>query len=154
MDISTLYESRIPTVPATATLAMAARVMGREGVVAVGLAEEGQIVGLLTQDDLGVAAAAGTDPIEALAIDWIPTTLIGATPDESPSSVTRRMRALRLHHLQVIDGGRIIGVVSLDDLDHGRVLFGEETGRLARGVARAPEALVRVSMYDEKAHAI
>jgi len=103
------------TIPAGATLGEAAAQMAARGVGAVVLLDGEAIAAILTERDVMKAVAAGHDG-SAAAADWMtrhPDTI-------EPTDTTDHAASLMIHggfrHLPVVDGGKVVGIVSIRDL--------------------------------------
>ncbi|HYG66494.1 MAG TPA: CBS domain-containing protein [Anaeromyxobacteraceae bacterium] len=101
---------------ATATAADAARVMTERGIGSVGVLEDGQIVGLVTERDLVGSVLAqgcnGDEPIgEAMRRD-LP--LVSSRATETEALALMRDHVTR--HLLVAEDGEIMGLISMRDL--------------------------------------
>jgi CBS domain-containing protein len=97
------------------SLHRAAGLMARHDVDALGVTEEGRLVGLVTERDLvvrGLAAGKGGDA----AIDEVMTrdpVTIEATADAA--AAFRLLRDRTLHRLPVIASGCLVAMLTLDD---------------------------------------
>ena len=103
------------TVPAGATLGEAAAAMAERGVGAVVVLEGETIAAILTERDVMKAVAAGHDG-SAPVSDWMtrhPETI-------EPEDTTDHAASLMIHggfrHLPVVEGGKVVGIVSIRDL--------------------------------------
>jgi CBS domain-containing protein len=99
-----------------ATCAEAARLMADRGIGAVGVRHQGRLVGIVTERDLLAISSEGVDPAATPLVEAIP-----ASPAVVSSCATEREAAelMRLHHtrhLAVMEGGEIVGILSLLDL--------------------------------------
>jgi CBS domain-containing protein len=100
-----------------ATAREAADLMRERHVGAALVVEGGHLVGIVTERDIVYRmVAAGADP-DATRIAGImtanPETL---RPDDSAMDALDKMRAGRYRHLPVLDGGDLVGMVSIRDL--------------------------------------
>ena len=95
----------------------ASRLMRDKKVAAVLVMDGEHLTGILTERDMTVrVVAAGLDadatPVhEVMTAD--PDTL---APDDTASDAIRMMRSRNYRHLPVVDGGRVVGMVSVRDL--------------------------------------
>jgi CBS domain-containing protein len=103
------------TVEPDARLSDAARRMAQRGVGAVLVLEGERLAGILTERDLLKAVAAGfTD--EARVSEWMTRQPETVEPDESTDQAASLMIHGGFRHLPVVDGGRVIGILSIRDL--------------------------------------
>lgn len=100
------------------TVLDAAKMMADRHVGAVLITtKDGRIEGIFTERDLAVRVVAqGRDPATTklnAVMTKNPATL---APNDPPESALERMRAGDFRHLPVVEGSRVIGVVSIRDL--------------------------------------
>lgn len=99
------------------TVRQAARLMREKKIAAVLVMEGERLVGIVTERDMTVrVVAAGLDadttPIsEMMTAD--PDTL---APSDTASDALRMMKSRNYRHLPVVDGGTVVGMVSVRDL--------------------------------------
>jgi len=103
------------TISAEATLGEAATAMADRGVGAVVVLEGDAISAILTERDVMKAVAAGKDG-GAPVTEWMtrhPETI-------EPTDTTDLAASLMIHggfrHLPVVEGGKVVGIVSIRDL--------------------------------------
>jgi CBS domain-containing protein len=105
------------TVPATATVADAARLMREQHIGDVLVTDNSHIRGIVTDRDIAVRAVAeGKDPSKTKVGDIASTDLVTASPDDSIEDAARKMRDKALRRIPVVEGDQPVGVVSLGDL--------------------------------------
>jgi CBS domain-containing protein len=99
------------------TLRQAARLMSERKVgAAVVLDPEAAGPGILTERDVLDAIGAGQDVDEELATNHQTPDLVFASPDWSLESAAAEMIRRRFRHLIVVEGGEIMGVLSMRDI--------------------------------------
>jgi citrate synthase len=132
-----------PVVTATAaeTVAAAAARMREQKVGAVVIVDgDGRATGILTERDMLRFAAAGSDASTAKVSEWMTT-----EPDTVASNVEAREAFSRLaehgyRHIPVVDGERLVGIVSMRDLM--RIAMIQPAGALAHETPRGLEGVV------------
>jgi CBS domain-containing protein len=117
MQVRDGMSEAILTVGPGHTLREAAKAMhGRNVGAAVVVDPEGQGPGLITERDLLTAIGTGRNPDEALVADHLSTNLTFAAPDWSLEQAAETMVRGRFRHLIVVDGGQLVGVLSMRDI--------------------------------------
>ncbi|GCD19074.1 CBS domain-containing protein [Cellulomonas sp. H30R-01] len=106
-----------PTVvEVTDTLHAVAQTMATQDVGSLVVAEDGAVVGIVTDRDLvvrGLAQGIGLDaPVGQLATGDVVT--VG--PDDDVDEVVRLMRERAVRRVPVVDGDQAVGIVSIGDL--------------------------------------
>jgi CBS domain-containing protein len=119
------------------TLREAARAMAERHVgAAVVIDPEQPGPGILTERDVLGSIAAGQDPDVERVCDHLSSELTFAHPDWSLERAAEAMVQGGFRHLIVVDGGQLIGVLSMRDIVRCWVEDGA-TSELPRDVARA-----------------
>ncbi len=95
----------------------AARMM-RDKKIAAALVMEGErLVGIITERDMTARViAAGLDPDTAIAADIMTKDPDTLSPDDTASDAINMMRKRNYRHLPVVEGERVVGMVSVRDL--------------------------------------
>jgi len=132
MSLGSLFARKAVTVEPQECLAKAARLMEQENVGAVVVVEMDRPVGILTDRDLALAVclhgAWPQDPVQSRMQCPVET----IRSDEGVYQATQRMMELAVRRLPVVnDVGRLVGIVSLDDL---LGLLSRELRNVAEGV--------------------
>jgi CBS domain-containing protein len=100
-----------------ATVIEAVNTMNDHHVGSVLVCEGGDPVGIFSERDVLVrVVAAQRDPLRTLVRDVMTTRLHTATPDDTLLDVMRLMTDRRCRHVPVMEGDRLLGVVSIGDL--------------------------------------
>ena len=100
-----------------ATVIDAVHTMNDHHVGSVLVCEGDEPVGIFSERDVLVrVVAAQRDPRQTLVRDVMTTRLYTATPDDMLLDVMRLMTDRRCRHVPVMEGNRLLGVVSIGDL--------------------------------------
>jgi CBS domain-containing protein len=108
------------SLPASATVADAARQMRELDIGDVLVEQEGRLAGIVTDRDIVVRAIAeGRDATSKLG-DIVSSEVVCITTAESPDDAIRVMREHALRRVPVVENDRPVGMVSLGDLAEER----------------------------------
>jgi CBS domain-containing protein len=132
MRIGDFFSKEVVSVEPTATLSEVARQMDEHGVGAIVVVEQQRPVGIVTDRDVALALGTGRaireEPVQEI-MTCPPATL---NERDGIFSATQQMKTNAIRRLPVVDDvGRLIGIVSLDDLF---LLLSEELHNLAQGI--------------------
>lgn len=110
-------EQSLCCLPGAATALEAAALMREQRVGAVMVVEAGQLKGIVTERDLVTRLLAeGLDPGRtSISVIMTPRPMT-LTPDDTAMEALDRMMEGHYRHLPVMDGERIVGIVSIRDL--------------------------------------
>lgn len=111
------------TVRAEQTLEDAARILNEKKVGAlVVIAEDGAISGVMSERDIvREIARNGVKSLSDSVAAVMSRDVVTAEPTETVDEGLGRMTERRIRHLPVMEGGRLIGVVSIGDLVKHRI---------------------------------
>lgn len=111
------------TVRAEQTLEDAARILNEKKVGAlVVIAEDGAISGVMSERDIvREIARNGVKSLSDSVATVMSRDVVTAEPTETVDEGLGRMTERRIRHLPVMEGGRLIGVVSIGDLVKHRI---------------------------------
>jgi CBS domain-containing protein len=132
MSLGTLVARKAITVDPQESLSKAVRLMEQENIGAVVVVEHDRPVGILTDRDVALAICLhGAKPFDAIQTRMTcPVDTI--REDEGVYNATQKMMELAVRRLPVVDDtGRLVGIVSLDDL---LSLLSRELRNVAEGV--------------------
>lgn len=116
MKISALCRPGLVTAEPWETLQEAASRMQTENVSALAVLADDEVVGILTERDLARALARSPEPKSALVSEFMSDHPVKVTADAEASEAATLMLELDLRHLPVVEGGRVVGMVSARDL--------------------------------------
>ena len=127
----------VVTVTPGATLHDAARAMAERKVgAAVVIDPEQPGPGIITERDLLLSVGSGQDPNSELVRDHLSPELTFASPEWSLERAAAQMVRRGFRHLVVVDGGELVGVLSMRDIVRCWVKDGA-TSELPRDVAES-----------------
>jgi CBS domain-containing protein len=113
--VGTIMSREVLDVSPETTLAAAAKKMSGGRVGAVLVLEDGKLRGIVTERD--VLRAVGEGRVEgSTAADWMTTDPETIEPSESTEMAATLMIHGGFRHLPVVEGGSVIGVISIRDL--------------------------------------
>jgi CBS domain-containing protein len=115
--------SNVYSVAESATLKEAAELLDARKVGAMVIVNEaGHLIGVISERDIVRAVARGGAPaLKSSVAESMTRQVVTARPSDSVESAMERMTDRRIRHLPVLDGGRLIGVVSIGDLVKWRI---------------------------------
>ncbi|MCC2274412.1 CBS domain-containing protein [Streptomyces sp. ET3-23] len=116
MEIKYAMSSPPASVPPEATLEEAARRMADAKAGALPVVQDGRVIGVLTDRDLVVRAMAHGLSSRTRAEEVMSTDPVTVTADTPVTAALHAMRSINVRHLPVVDDGRLVGMVSFDDL--------------------------------------
>ena len=138
-DILRLKSPNIITIPASASITQASRVISGQRIGVLIVVDQQQApVGLLSERDIvcfvaekGVEAL--TARVEAAMLHFVPI----ADPQDPVTDVMRVMTELRARHMPVMSNGRLVGVISIGDILKSRLSEKDQEADVPRDIARA-----------------
>jgi CBS domain-containing protein len=98
------------------TLVDAAGQMNWYQIGALPVYEERRLIGIVTERDLTAALAEGADPATTRVAEYMTEQPVTVAPDDDLEVAARRMAEFGVRHLPVVDGNRLVGVLSMRDL--------------------------------------
>jgi CBS domain-containing protein len=79
--------------------------------------DAGRVVGLLSHRDVCVAASSHDRPLSALTVsDAMSTDVVVCAPGDSLATAEQLMGTRQVRRLPVVDEGRLVGILSVNDL--------------------------------------
>ena len=137
MNIRDVMTPNPRTVSPDDSILNAARIMRDEDTGVVPVVDNGRPVGMVTDRDIVVRAVADGGQMNRPVRDIATTNVVCVTPEMSTREANELMREHQVRRLPVVEGERLVGVVSLGDLavkesKEGR--SGETLERISEGV--------------------
>ena len=109
----------VETVSPESTVLEAAQIMNDQHIgslVVVG--HEGGLVGIVTERDfLRRVIAANRDPSTTRVSEIMTRSILTCTPDTRLDEVRATMRSRRIRHMPIIENDRLVGMISIGDLN-------------------------------------
>lgn len=106
---------------ASLTEAVACLAEHRIGAV-VAMSDMGRLEGILSERDLvRILAEKGPDILASPVSSVMTRAVVTCTPDESIPVIMERMTRGRFRHVPVVDGGKLLGIISIGDVVKHRV---------------------------------
>jgi CBS domain-containing protein len=91
--------------------------MSEKNVGAVAVLDSGKLVGIFSERDLMTRVVArGLNPEKTSVQDVMTRSLVVADPVDDLDSALQKMTSIGCRHLPVVDGGNLVGMISLRDL--------------------------------------
>jgi CBS domain-containing protein len=108
--------SEVASVSPSATLATVAQRLRLERIGSLVVLDDGKVVGIISERDVVHAFAAHrTEASEIKVEDVMTRELITCRPEDSLTRVLGLMTRHRVRHLPVLEGGRLVGLISIGD---------------------------------------
>ncbi|MGR8007241.1 CBS domain-containing protein [Streptomyces hypolithicus] len=100
-----------------ASLVEAAQLMRAQDIGDVLVAQDDQLIGVLTDRDIALRAVAdGVDPLTVSAQSVCTPATVSVGPDDEIATAVGLMRQHEISRIPVVQDGRLLGLVSLGDL--------------------------------------
>lgn len=115
--VDELMSRPVETVPARTTVAEAAETLRRHAVGALVVTDEaGQLDGLLTATDFISMVAGEPTSGDATVADFMQTDVVTTTRETPASEVAAVMLDHLIHHVPVVEGQEVVGMLTTMDL--------------------------------------
>jgi len=137
MNIRDVMTPNPRTLSPNDSIQSAARLMRDEDTGVIPVVDNGRAVGLVTDRDIVVRAVADGGQLDRPVRDIATTNLVSVTPDMSTREANELMREHQVRRLPVVEGERLVGMVSIGDLavkESKESRSGETLERVSEGV--------------------
>ena len=111
-----LMSRNLLTVAPEDTLGEAAERMTQGGVGSAVVLDAGRLIGILTERDVLRAAAGRVHSSDARVREWMTADPIVAGEETTAAESLETMMANGFRHLPIVEGDRVVGIVSIRDL--------------------------------------
>jgi CBS domain-containing protein len=133
MNVSTVMARRVRTVSPSDTVKNAAVVMNRYKLGSLVVVKGRELVGIVTERDVLGAALSTTRPPKVLVKDIMSRKLIVVKPSDTIVDAMRAMAKNGIKKLPVVDGGRLVGIITDSDvIGSGKKIRYNDVRRLTR----------------------
>jgi CBS domain-containing protein len=116
MNIRDVMTPNPRTVKPGDSIQNAARIMRDEDTGAVPVVDNGRPVGIVTDRDIVVRAVADGGQLNGPVSDIVSGSVVCVTPDMSTREASELMSEHQIRRLPVVEGDRLVGIVSIGDL--------------------------------------
>ncbi|MCF2597019.1 CBS domain-containing protein [Pseudoflavonifractor phocaeensis] len=122
MEVRDLMNASVVSVEPTSSAALAARLISRHNVGALPVcSEDKRLRGMITDRDIVLrCVAAEEDPAQTMVRDIMTRNCATVSPGDDCREATRLMAAQQVRRLPVVEGGKVVGMISLGDLAKSR----------------------------------
>lgn len=122
MRIRDLMNKSVVSIAPEESAALAARLLSRHDLGALPVCDHsGRLCGIVTDRDIVLRCiAAGEDPVRVPVQDIMSISPITVSPEQSITEAAHRMAHSQVRRLPVVEGGSVVGMVSLGDLARSR----------------------------------
>lgn len=117
------HENTVETIGAQETLGtLVTRLRDKRIGALIVVDGPGRLIGVISERDVvrGLAED-GDDCLRSPISRYMTSEVVTATPNDSTVSVLERMTAGRFRHMPVLDGGAVVGVISIGDVVKARI---------------------------------
>jgi CBS domain-containing protein len=115
--LSTRKNTKLASLPPSATVREALELMAQRDIGSVLLMQGDSLLGIFTERDYArKIALQGLSSIDTLLTEVMTASLYVVSPRQTVQECMSIMTQAKLRHLPVVDGGRLVGLVSIGDL--------------------------------------
>jgi CBS domain-containing protein len=104
------------TLPPSASAAEAAKLMKENDIGDVLVCEQDRLCGIVTDRDLAIRCVADGESVHEPIGEFCSTDVVTLAPDDEVKRAVETMKEHAIRRIPIVDGERLVGVVSLGDL--------------------------------------
>jgi len=116
MLVRDIMRKEVMTAKPDATVKEAAAAMSRLHIGSLVVVAEEKIVGIVTERNVLTAIASGKDPELTTVEEVMAKNVITIKPDEKIDTAVALMAEHKIKKLPVVDGGKLVGIVTASDI--------------------------------------
>ncbi len=117
MSLKWYVRPRIVALKSNTSVLDAARAIEHNNIGAVVVQDKGSVVGIVTDRDLAVRALGrGLDPHKTTVGEVMTAGVVSLAPTDTQASAIRLMQKRNIRRIPLVERGRCVGMVTLDDL--------------------------------------
>ena len=136
----------VATVNSTESILHASQIMREQGKAALVVLEDGEPVGIITERDLVRRVVANNlDPAQTRVLEVMSKPLLTVNPDASIGEAARIMVDNGIRRLPIVEGGRLVGIVTAVDLARYLSEVTREVGGRVNWIGTLWDAILRSS---------
>jgi CBS domain-containing protein len=117
MKVQEIMTPKVRTCAPSASLAEAAQLLWEGDCGILPVVEDGRLTGVITDRDVCIALGTRAHLAGEVTVGELARTdVVTCAPEASLESVMGKMREARVRRLPVVEGGAVVGIISLNDL--------------------------------------
>ncbi len=121
-------DSTVFQVSPSITVFAALELLAQHGVGAMVVIDQGKLVGVVSERDYTrKVALQGRNSKDTLVADIMTRDVISVTPDTRTRACMTLMSQKNIRHLPVVDGARVLGMISIRDIMNDIIVENEQT---------------------------
>jgi CBS domain-containing protein len=121
MQVKDIMHAHVRTTAPDDTFAHVAAILHEHAISSVVVMDGDRLAGIVTERDLVNLVADGGDPRTTTVAERMSRDLDTVGPRTDVAVAAEHMARLRIRHLPVVEGGRLVGIISIRDLTNWAV---------------------------------